>query len=68
MKPVKMVLRKKTKSSITLLVLCSVYGLRFCSVHNHTEERLRVKDCFITYFPETCQPFISNKLVTVGLR
>ena len=50
----------KTKSSITVQVKCSVYGLRFCAAHNHAEERLRVKNCFITYFPETCQSFINN--------
>ena len=58
----------KTKSSITVLVLCSVYGLRFCSAHNNTEEKLRLKNCFFTYFPEVCQLFISNKLVTVEPR
>ena len=58
----------KTKSSITVLVLCSVYGLRFCPAHNYIEERLRVKNCFLTYFPEVCQFFISNNLVTVEPR
>ena len=61
-------LELKTKSSINVQVKCSVYGLRFCPAHNHTEERLRVKNCFITYFPDTCQSFISNKLVTVEPR
>ena len=58
----------KKKSSINVLVKCSVYGLRFCPAHNHTEERLRVKNCFITYFPDTFQSFISNKLITVEPR
>ena len=58
----------KTKSSINVLVKCSVYGLRFCPAHNYIEERLRVKNCFFTYFPEVCQFFISNNLVTVEPR
>ena len=58
----------KTKSSITVLVKSSVYGLKLCPAHNDTEERLRVKNRFFTYFPEVCQFFISNKLITVEPR
>ena len=66
MKPVKMVWRKKQNHQLPSPMFR--IWIKVCSVHNHTEERLRVKNCFITYFPETCQPFISNKLVAVELR
>ena len=47
---------QKTKSSITVLILCSVYGLRFCSAHNYTEERLRVKTLSSLIFQKHVSP------------